>query len=145
MLRLHFQSLLHARLQDTDMQIYMVLGVGFVFLQMCSIKVNMHWKKKALATNCVFLSAGGSSTEKKPSAKPSSWTLNFTVVAAFLCLSFWCYLQSKGSKAWSVAWGSPRLLAWQPVIYAKVYAKKRERGRVGMQARDSRLEWNVAK
>lgn len=62
--------------------------------------------------------------KKKPSAKPSSWTLNFTVVAAFLCLSFWCYLQSKGSKAWSVAWGSPKLLPCQPVIYAKVYAKR---------------------
>lgn len=66
----------------------------------------------------------GRREEKKPSAKPSSWTLNFTVVAAFLCLSFWCYLQSKGSKAWSVAWGSPKLLACQPVIYAKVYAKR---------------------
>lgn len=31
MLRLHFQSLLHARLQDTDMQIYMVFGGGFCF------------------------------------------------------------------------------------------------------------------
>ncbi len=58
MLRLHFQSLLHARLQDTDMQIYMVLGVGFVFLQMCSIKVNMHWKKSLGYKLCVFVSWG---------------------------------------------------------------------------------------
>ncbi len=27
-----------------------------------------------------------------------------------------------------MAWGSPRLLAWQPVIYAKVYAKKEREG-----------------
>lgn len=58
MLRLHFQSLLHARLQDTDMQIYMVLGVGFVFLQMCSIKVNMHWKKKPWLQTVCFCQLG---------------------------------------------------------------------------------------
>lgn len=65
MLRLCFRCILHARLQDTDMQIYMVLGVGFVFLQMCSIKVNMHWKKNPWLQTVCFLSAGGSSTEKK--------------------------------------------------------------------------------
>lgn len=70
MLRLCFQCILHARLQDTDMQIYMVLGVGFVFLQMCSIKVNMHWKKKPLATNCVFFCQLGEAVQKK-SPQPS--------------------------------------------------------------------------
>jgi len=70
MLRLCFQFILHARLQDTDMQIYMVLGVGFVFLQMCSIKVNMHWKKKPLATNCVFFVSWGKQYRKK-SPQPS--------------------------------------------------------------------------
>jgi len=73
MLRLCFQFILHARLQDTDMQIYMVLGVGFVFLQMCSIKVNMHWKKKTLGYKlCVFCQLGEAVQKKKPSAKPSS-------------------------------------------------------------------------
>lgn len=66
MLQLHFQSLLHARLQDTDMQIYMVLGVGFVFLQMCSIKVNMHWKKSLGYKLCVFVSWGKQYRKKSP-------------------------------------------------------------------------------
>lgn len=139
---------------------------GLVSWQIGSMEVRSEAQKKPLATNCVFLSAEGCSEgiegsvgggrrwgiggrerrreEKKPSAKPSSWTLNFTVVAAFLCLSFWCYLQSKGSKAWSVAWGSPKLLACQPVIYAKVYAKReragqreRERGREQKKKRGS--------
>lgn len=52
-----------------------------------------------------------------------------------------------------MAWGSPKLLACQPVIYAKVYAKRegvrqRERGRKfkGRGAKKRRkLAWNVAK
>lgn len=67
MLRLCFQCILHARLQDMDMQIYMVLGVGFVFLQMCSIKVNMHWKKKNLGYKlCVFCQLGEAVQKKSP-------------------------------------------------------------------------------
>jgi len=48
------------------------------------------------------------------------------------CLSqpfFWCYLQSKRSKALSVVRGSPRLLAYQPVIYVKIPAKRENEGK----------------
>lgn len=48
------------------------------------------------------------------------------------CLSqpfFWCYLQSKRSKTLSVVRGSPRLLAYQPVIYVKILAKRESEGK----------------
>lgn len=48
------------------------------------------------------------------------------------CLSqpfFWCYLQSKRSKTLSVVRGSPRLLAYQPVIYVKIPAKRVSEGK----------------
>jgi len=135
MLRLCFQFILHARLQDTDMQIYMVLGVGFVFLQMCSIKVNMHWKKNPWLQTVCFLSAGGSSTEKK--ALSQAIKLNIELHSSS-CLSMPLLLMlppKQGIKGLECGVGKSQALSLAARDICKSLCQ-RERERVGMQARE---------